>query len=281
MWSRPFAVGRAVFTVLRDNFASVVAGSIAFSAFLSVLPLLALAVAVTTAFGGPELVNRAVEGADPYLTDSAQALFTDALSSASGRVGASLLSLALLLWSALRVFRGLDTAFSLLYDSDQHGFVDGVRDGVVVLVALTAALAVTAVVSALVAFVPGDRLGPLGPLTASATLVGGLALAFLPMYYVFPDVDLSVREVTPGALVAAVGWTALVWGFQLYADIAGQYEVYGAIGAVLLVLLWLYFGSLLLLTGAALNVVLGGRYPVDGDGDVAVGTPGPIYERRR
>lgn len=260
--ARSLSVGRAVVALLRNNYAPVVAGNVAFSAFVSIFPLLALAVAVTAALGGPDLVGRAVEGADPYLTRTAQGVLAESVANPSGRTGASVLSLGLLLWGALRVFRGLDVAFSLLYGTAHRtGFLGSLRDGLVVLVALTVALAVTAGVSAFVAFAPGD---PIGPLTAPAVLVAGLALAFLPVYYVFPDADVTVREVAPGVLVAALGWAGLVQAFQFYASVAGRYEVYGAIGAVLLVLVWLYVAGMLLLTGAAVNVVLGGRLPPRG-----------------
>jgi len=45
---------------------------------------------------------------------------------------------------------------------------------------------------------------------------------------------------------AAVGWTVLQIGFQLYASNAGQYEAYGAVGAVLLFVTWLYFAGIII-----------------------------------
>jgi membrane protein len=53
--------------------------------------------------------------------------------------------------------------------------------------------------------------GVLGPLL----LVAVLAVTFLPMYYVLPPVEVSVREVLPGAVAAAVGWVVLQTGFRL------------------------------------------------------------------
>ena len=248
--------------MLQDNYASFIAGSIAFAAFLSIPPLLALAVALAGILGATGVVAAALERADVYLTPTAQSLFLDALSSSEGRAGASLISVLILLWSALRVFRGLDTAFSLLYDSTEDlGIVDSARDGLVVLVALVIALAVSAGVATLIALFPT---GPLGTVIAPVVLIVGLAVAFLPMYYVFPDTDVTVREVVPGAVVAAVGCATLAGGFRLYTGFADRYEVYGAIGAVLVVLLWLYGAGLMLLTGAAVNVVTSGRVDAAG-----------------
>ena len=97
--------------------------------------------------------------------------------------------------------------------------------------------------------------GVLNPLLVVAALVP----AFFPLYYVFPNADVTPREVVPGTVVAAVGWGALEAVFQAYAAAASTYEVYGTIGAVLLLLTWLYFGGLVLLVGGAVNVVLADR----------------------
>jgi membrane protein len=89
-------------------------------------------------------------------------------------------------------------------------------------------------------------------------LVVVLTLAFLPMYFVLPPVDVTLGEVLPGAAVAAVGWVLLQVAFRIYAANAGQFEGYGLIGGVLLFVTWLYFASIVVLLGAAVNAVRGG-----------------------
>lgn len=100
------------------------------------------------------------------------------------------------------------------------------------------------------------------PLVAVANpvlLVVGLSVSLFPIYYVFPDLDLSVREVVPGVLIAAVGWAALQSLFQFYVLLFDKQEVYGVIGGVLLLLTWLYLSGFLLLVGGVVNAVLAGR----------------------
>jgi membrane protein len=97
-------------------------------------------------------------------------------------------------------------------------------------------------------------------------LVVVLALSFLPIYYVLPPVEVSVREALPGAVVAAVGWVLLQVGFRVYAANAGRYAAYGLIGAVLLFVTWLYFASIGVLLGAAVNAVRRGRRRCDRSG---------------
>jgi membrane protein len=58
----------------------------------------------------------------------------------------------------------------------------------------------------------------------------------------------------PGALLATILWLLASWGFSFYVKNFGSYgEVYGSISAVVVLLLWLYITSLIILLGAELN----------------------------
>jgi membrane protein len=165
----------------------------------------------------------------------------------------------LLVWSALRVFRTLDASFSMFYNTTgKDGLLGRVRDALLVVVLLGGALVATLGMGIAVSLLSNL---PLNGWLAPLLLVVPLALAFLPIFYVFPDTDVTVREVLPGVVVAAIGWAILQGGFQLYVHYGGQSQsqMYGALGAVLLVLTWLYFAALVLLVGVAVNVVLGDR----------------------
>ncbi len=62
----------------------------------------------------------------------------------------------------------------------------------------------------------------------------------------------------PGAMLAAISWAILSALFRLYVGNFGNYNrVYGAVGAVIVLLLWLYMTSLVLLLGDQLNVTVG------------------------
>ncbi|MEF8937804.1 MAG: YhjD/YihY/BrkB family envelope integrity protein, partial [Halovenus sp.] len=71
-----------------------------------------------------------------------------------------------------------------------------------------------------------------------------------------PPVAMTLRAVLPAALVAVVGLVLLQELFGLYAAQASQYQAYGFVGAILLFLLWLYFGSFILLAGATVNAAI-------------------------
>jgi membrane protein len=64
--------------------------------------------------------------------------------------------------------------------------------------------------------------------------------------------------IMPGAILAAVLWAIVSAGFRLYVANFGNYNrAYGAVGAVIVLMLWLYVTSLVLLIGDQLNVTVG------------------------
>jgi YihY family inner membrane protein len=252
------AVARRAVTVARDAELTFLAAAIAYYALVSLFPLLLLALSAASLFGGEALATDIVEAAGTALSPVETELIRDTLAGARGRSQATVIGLGLLLWSGLKLFRGLDVAFAHLYGTDvSKSFLDTVRDSLVVLLGVAAGVVATAAVSAVVALpeVFGSAAGVLG----NAALAVVLTVLFLPLYYFFPDRDIGVEEALPGAAVAAVCWAVLGAAFGVYADSAASFELYGVVGAVLLLVTWFYVGAIVLLGGATVNVVLGGH----------------------
>jgi YihY family inner membrane protein len=257
---------RAVVRGVQSDRITFIAASLAYYAFISLMPLLLLALVAASTLGGPGLAGRVVASATRTFGAEAGGLVEDALTNASGRGGATVVGFAVLVWSGLKLFRGLDVAFSTVYGTaGGETFLDTVRDGAVALVAVGVGVAATVVVGTLTArldwFVGSvDFANVVG----SVILLVGLTATFLPLYYIFPDRRISVREAVPGAALAAVGWTALQTGFRVYTVVAGGYRAYGVFGGVLLLLTFLYFGGMVLLVGAVVNATLADRLGDDG-----------------
>ena len=110
-----------------------------------------------------------------------------------------------------------------------------------------------------------DGRGGLGPLpvqvwdTARWPLVLALLIGAIDqLYYVGPAVRQRWRWVTPGAVVAVLGWVAASLGFSAYVRHFGSYNAtYGGIGAVIILLTWMYLTSFFVLLGAEINAVAG------------------------
>ncbi len=259
---------RSVVAVFQEEHVTFLAAGVAFYAFLSIVPLLLLTLAIGTLVGEEAFADQILSLVGDQLSDEGETVVEEAITSPAGRGGASLVSIVALTWSGLKVFRGIDLAFDEVYRSDpETSLVEQVIDGLTVL--LTVGLAAVVMVGL------GTLIGrptlidiPFIDVFGWFGLIAGLVVVFLPLYYVMPPVDVSVREILPGALVASVGWFALQAGFQLYAANAGQYQAYGFLGAVFLFVIWLYFASVIILLGAVVNVVLGEERRRNGGQDV-------------
>jgi YihY family inner membrane protein len=264
---RAVTVSRGVVNGARSDRITFIAASLAYYGFVSMLPLLLLALVAAAVFGDAELVGTIVDEVTGTLGEQAGTLVGDALTGAEGRGGATVVGLAVLLWSGLKLFRGLDIAFSAVYgEPTPDSIVAQLRNAVVALGAVGLAVVATVVAgTAVYRYGLGDALEVSGLVSAGgvAALAVGLTIAFLPLYYFLPGADVSIREALPGAVFAALGWTLLQTGFRVYAASAGNYEAYGVLGAVLLLVTFLYFGALLLLLGAIFNAVLAGRADED------------------
>jgi YihY family inner membrane protein len=191
---------------------------------------------------------------------SGAALVEQALQDRTGQGALSIVSLLVTTWGALKLFRGLDIAFSRIYGSEPGGIVDQLRDGLVALGSLAGGTILVAVVTALI----GVLKIPIIDLVSPFLLLSLLLVAFFPFYYVLPDTGLTPRQALPGTVFAAVGWAVLGVGFGFYADAASG-SVAGALGAVLLLVTWFYFSGILILTGAVVNAVLAGTVAGDAE----------------
>jgi membrane protein len=89
-------------------------------------------------------------------------------------------------------------------------------------------------------------------------LVFGLTLTALGwVYYFAPDVRRRWAWITPGSIAATLLWILASLGFKWYAGHFGEYQkTYGAIGGVIVALLWLYTSGLAILVGAELNAAI-------------------------
>jgi len=74
------------------------------------------------------------------------------------------------------------------------------------------------------------------------------------VYYFAPDAEQDWVWLTPGSIVATVLWLLVSLGFRFYVGSFGSYnQTYGSIGAVIVLLTWLYLSSLAILLGAEMN----------------------------
>src|SRR5262249_37352616 len=76
-------------------------------------------------------------------------------------------------------------------------------------------------------------------------------------YWVLPNMRSRFQLMTPGSIVGVLLWLAASYGFTQYVSNFGKYEaVYGTLGGVIVLLVWMWLSALAVLLGAEINKVL-------------------------
>ncbi|MGL6215634.1 YihY/virulence factor BrkB family protein [Billgrantia desiderata] len=121
--------------------------------------------------------------------------------------------------------------------------------GFILLVSLLVGIMIRAMLQAV-----GDAMPLLGALTAGAEFLVAMAVItalFATIFKVLPDVVLSWRDVLLGAVVTALLFAIGRSAIASYLAYNATASTYGAAGSVVMILLWVYYSSLILLFGAA------------------------------
>lgn len=244
----------------------MLAGGVAFFAFLALFPALIAAVMLYGLVADPGTAAAQVEGFAAGLPREAQPIIRDQLaavtSSSQGALGIGLvLALLAALWSASSGTTNLIRAVNIAYDEEEsRGFV---RLRATALALTLGAIVFVVLALALVAVVPVvlDRLqlGVAGTVLAQVVRWGallGVVVAGLAVVYRFaPDrADPRFRWVSLGAVLAALLWLLGSAAFSFYVDNFGRYnKTYGALAGVVVLMLWLFVTSYIVLLGAEIN----------------------------
>lgn len=237
--------------------------AIACYTLFSIAPLLLVSVAIAGFFFGSGTVSTQLTAQLTGLVgeEGAKAIFAMVeAGNADGKGGlAALVGIGVLLVSASGVFAELQTALNIIWRAEQKPFTAmslvRARALSIGLVAATGFLLLTSlVVSALLSAFGDWVTGHLPALTWLLRIVNVLvsfvlvALLFGAIYKVLPDRNLSWRDVGVGALVTAFLFNVGKAVIALYlANFGGSY---GAAGALVVVLLWVYYSAQVFLLGA-------------------------------
>lgn len=250
----------------REDNLSLLAAGVAFFALLALVPALVALVSLYGLFADPADVQRQVEDATRALPQEARALVVQQLenvvdSSSTGLGLTALAGLALALWSSSSAMKHVIVAINTTYDeSEQRGFVK--LRSLSLLLAL-GAIAFFVVAIFVITFLPsvlseiglGDAGRTALELLRWPVLVAAMIAGLAVVYRVGANRDdAEWRWVSWGAVFATAGWLVASLLFSFYTSRFGSYnEMYGSLGAVIVLMLWLFVTALLVLLGAELN----------------------------
>ncbi len=87
----------------------------------------------------------------------------------------------------------------------------------------------------------------------------GLGLVFTVVYAALPNRRLGLRHTWPGGTFAALAWLVLTFGFGFYVTHLSSFDkTFGSLGAAVMLMLWMYAVSVILLIGGHVNAFLSG-----------------------
>ena len=242
------------------------AAQLAYYFFLALFPALLFLIALAGFFASADLINRIVNMLSGAAPPEVINIIRDQLEQISQGGNGGLLTFGVLaaLWSSSAAMVALLGALNRAYDvEDQRPWWKQRLTAIL----LTVGVAVFVLVSTTLV-VAGPQLAEL---IASRVGFGSafewtwkiaqwplvfmlIATAIGFIYYFAPDVDQDFVWLTPGSLLATLLWIVGSLGFRFYVVNFGSYnETYGAIGGVMVLLLWLYISGLVIIVGAEMN----------------------------
>src|SRR5580765_3272335 len=236
------------------------AAMIAYFALLSFVPLLFLTISALALAGRPDEssylvteLKRAFPGSSiSSIVHTVRAIQNHA--TALGIVGA-----AGLLWTSLSLFSVLESAFNIVYGQPNRSFLRGK----LLAVALMLVSLVTLFFGLLAGSFGFDLLKRYAASVASNSYVAyALSVAvstiavfvfLVAVYYLLTNVEHTLKDVLPGAIVAAVALEASFQVLPIYVRYSGNVVALKALGGPVLLLIWLYVMSNVIVFGAEVN----------------------------
>jgi membrane protein len=226
----------------------------------------------------PNLLDRIMEVLAPLLPGEALRLVQDNLHQLVTDQRGGLLSFGILaaLWTSSSALTAITDSLNRAYDVEEGRPFWKVR---LIAIGLTVGLSAFIVV-ALVLLTFGPQLGRwvadlmgLGRvfevtwnITRWPVIVGSLVVAIGVLYYFAPDVEQEWKWVTPGSACAVLGWLLASLGFAFYVNNFGSYNAtYGSVGAVIVLLTWMYVTGLIILIGGEINAEIEHAAPTGKD----------------
>jgi YihY family inner membrane protein len=236
------------------------AAMVAYFALLSFVPLTFLALSLLG------LVHRA-DASDFLVKELTRAFPSSSLTSILSLVhqvqdNAATLGIVggvALLWSSLSLFSALESAFNIVYGRPNRPFLKGKGIAAVVMLATVTTLFVSLVIGALGVevvkrYAPGFAGNSVAAYVLSiAVSLLGVFVFVLAIYRVLTNAPVTVRDVLPGALTAAILLEASFQIVPVFVRFAGVNPVLRVLGGPVILLLWLYLMANIIVLGAELN----------------------------
>ncbi|HEY2013925.1 MAG TPA: YihY/virulence factor BrkB family protein [Bryobacteraceae bacterium] len=266
----PWEYAKRTYKGFSDDDAMTLGAALAYYTVFSLAPLLLTVISIAGLIMGREAVQNQIQSQVQMLIGSGSAeqvkiMLTKATESQSGGVLGTIVGIVVLILGATGTFGSLQDALNKVWHVKPDPRAGGVKAflgkrvvsfGMILGVAflLLVSLALSAVLSA-----AGTWIGRFFPswLSSSLLQVIGFVVSlviisalFGAMFKILPDAELHWREVWVGAVVTGLLFSFGKLAIGLYIGKSATASAYGAAGSFVVIVVWLYYASLIMLFGA-------------------------------
>ena len=236
------------------------AAMIAYFALLAFVPLTFLALALLGLTGRADESSFLVKEIKHALPGTPIDRIVDLVHSVQDNAATlGIIGGAALVWTSLSLFSVLESAFNIVYGRPNRSFLHGKGLATLLMVGslvtlFVALLAGSLGVAALKEYAPGFVSSNAAAYSLSiAVSVVGVFAFLLSVYVLLPNADVSVRDVLPGAILAAILLESTFQVLPIYQRYADLNPALRAFGAPAILLVWLYVMANVIVFGAELN----------------------------
>jgi membrane protein len=266
----PGVLKRTIAEFKEDNLTDW-AAALTYYGVLSIFPALLVLVSILGVIG-QSATQPLIDNLGSVAPGSAQEIFTSAIKNLQSSQGAAgvlvIVGLAGALWSASGYVAAFMRASNVIYDIEEGR---PIYKTLPVRVLLTLVLLVLLAISAVGVVATGglaEKIGDLLGVGDTAVDVWKIAkwpvlllvvsFMFALLYWAAPNVKpTGFRWISPGGLLAVIGWLIASAAFAFYVANFGSYnKTYGALGGVIIFLVWLWISNIMVLLGAQFNAEL-------------------------
>ena len=257
---------------VQEDHLAAFAGNLTYKGLFALFPLFVFLLSLLGLFGAPDLLDSLIAQASNVLPRDAVTLMEDQLLSiaqtrAEGAFGVgAVVSILLALWGVSGAFRSVMEAMNVMYEVEEDR-PTWKQYLISILLSLgVAALILTALVLVVFGFDIGEAIANtvgLGgvfevvwKVAQWPVLVGIVLLAYALVYYFAPAVEQRFKFVSPGSIAAVAIWLLFSLAFSLYVNEFGSFGAYGSLAGIIVLMLYIYYSSFIMLIGAQLNQVI-------------------------
>ncbi|RPH32268.1 MAG: YihY/virulence factor BrkB family protein, partial [Chloroflexi bacterium] len=250
------------------------AAQLAYYFFLALFPALLFLVALASFFPIENLMPRIMEALARFAPGDVLRIVQEQLTEIARGQNPGLLTVGFIgtLWSTSTAMNGIIGTLNRAYeitDSRPWWKVRLVAIALTIGVGLFVLISFTLVIAGPALAEPVANWLGLGGAFATTWKIVQWPIVFILVttaigliYYFGPDAEQSWEWITPGSLLATILWVVASLGFRFYVTNFGAYnETYGAIGGVIVALLWLWISAMAILIGAEANAEIENAAP--------------------